>query len=147
MDVIVDIDGTLADCTHRLRHIQKMPKDWDSFFAETGRDSPIVPIVSLVQGLVSDQTNRVIYVSGRPTKTKRVTVEWLYRWGLVGSKLNLYMRHDGDHRDDQILKRELLSYVRADGFNPVLAIDDRKRVVDMWRAEGLICMQVAEGDF
>ncbi len=27
------------------------------------------------------------------------------------------------------------------------SIDDRRRVVDMWRSEGLVCAQVAEGDF
>lgn len=29
---VFDIDGTLADLTHRLHHIQKQPKDWDAFF-------------------------------------------------------------------------------------------------------------------
>lgn len=36
---------------------------------------------------------------------------------------------------------------RNDQFDPSLAIDNRRRVVDMWRAEGLVCAQVAEGDF
>lgn len=57
------------------------------------------------------------------------------------------MRADGDHQDDQHLKRRLLARIRADGFDPVLAIDDRRRVVEMWRAEGLICAQVADGNF
>jgi hypothetical protein len=26
-------------------------------------------------------------------------------------------------------------------------VDDRQKVVDMWRAEGLTCFQVAPGDF
>jgi hypothetical protein len=26
-------------------------------------------------------------------------------------------------------------------------LDDRNQVVDMWRSIGLICLQVAEGDF
>ncbi len=30
--VIFDIDGTLADCSHRLHHIQKDPADWDGFY-------------------------------------------------------------------------------------------------------------------
>jgi hypothetical protein len=57
------------------------------------------------------------------------------------------MRSDKDRRADDIVKRELLARMRADQFNPALAIDDRRRVVDMWRAEGLVCAQVAEGDF
>jgi hypothetical protein len=57
------------------------------------------------------------------------------------------MRDDNDRRADDIVKRELLGRMRADRFNPQLAIDDRRRVVDMWRSEGLVCAQVAEGNF
>jgi hypothetical protein len=57
------------------------------------------------------------------------------------------MRADRDRRADDVVKRELLARMRADAFEPQLAIDDRRRVVEMWRAEGLICAQVAEGDF
>ena len=52
-----------------------------------------------------------------------------------------------DRRADDIVKGELLARMRADHFKPGLAIDDRRRVVDMWRSEGIVCAQVAEGDF
>ena len=29
--IIVDIDGTLANVEHRVHHLLKSPKDWDSF--------------------------------------------------------------------------------------------------------------------
>jgi hypothetical protein len=45
------------------------------------------------------------------------------------------------------VKRELLARIRSDGFDPAVAIDDRQRVVQMWRREGLVCAQVAEGNF
>jgi hypothetical protein len=59
----------------------------------------------------------------------------------------LYMRSDNDYRADFIVKEELLAQLRADGYNPVMAFDDRQQVVDMWRENGLICAQVAKGDF
>ena len=31
MDVICDIDGTVADCSHRLHWIQSKPKNWKAF--------------------------------------------------------------------------------------------------------------------
>jgi hypothetical protein len=37
--------------------------------------------------------------------------------------------------------------MRKDGFNPVMAVDDRQQVVDMFRAEGLRVLQVDVGDF
>ena len=33
---IFDIDGVLADATHREHHVTKKPKDWDAFFGEVG---------------------------------------------------------------------------------------------------------------
>lgn len=32
--IIFDIDGTLANLDHRLRHILKEPKDWDAFYSD-----------------------------------------------------------------------------------------------------------------
>jgi hypothetical protein len=57
------------------------------------------------------------------------------------------MRGDADRRADDIVKRELLQRMHNDRFDPALTIGDRRRVVDMWRSEGLVCAQVAEGDF
>lgn len=38
MFIVFDLDGTLADCEHRIHHITKEPKDWRAFFeAEMAR--------------------------------------------------------------------------------------------------------------
>jgi hypothetical protein len=90
--------------------------------------------------------HRLIFCSGRPERMRHATAEWLQEHlGLTAQAL--YMRGDDDRRADDIVKRELLARMREDRFNPELAIDDRRRVVDMWRSEGLVCAQVAEGDF
>jgi FMN phosphatase YigB (HAD superfamily) len=34
MIYIFDIDGTLADISHRLHFIQQEPKDWRGFYSE-----------------------------------------------------------------------------------------------------------------
>jgi hypothetical protein len=144
MDVIVDLDGTLADCGHRLHHIRAGgAKNWDAFFAACHLDQPHEVVVALVRALKSE--HRLIFCSGRPEKSRAATEAWLERH--LGLRGPLYMRGDRDRRGDDIVKRELLARIRADGFAPELAIDDRQRVVDMWRAEGLVCAQVAAGDF
>ena len=145
MDVVVDLDGTLADCTHRLHHIRgRGRKNWDAFFAACHLDDPNPVVVALVKAL--GREHRLIFCSGRPERTRKATEQWLKKHVGITPQA-LYMRGDADRRADDIVKRELLQRMRNDQFDPALAIDDRRRVVEMWRSEGLVCAQVAEGDF
>lgn len=60
----------------------------------------------------------------------------------------LFMRATGDNRRDDIVKRELFDAHIRDHFNVRYVLDDRDRVVKMWRNElGLTVLQVAEGNF
>jgi phosphoglycolate phosphatase-like HAD superfamily hydrolase len=142
---IFDIDGTLANNSHRTHHLQKQPKDWDAYHALAQDDTPIAHIVNLVKEFRSEQ---IVYCSGRHTGQKDLTVRWLQQvCGLAAVPRRLYMRNEGDHRPDHIIKLELLAQIRADGFEPIMAFDDRNSVVKMWRDAGVPCAQVAEGDF
>ena len=139
---IFDIDGTLADITHRLHHIEKTPKDWDTFFAECESDKPIEHMIRLCSTL-RDSTS-IVFVSGRSDQVRQETERWLARYDLYGS---LYMRKAGDHKPDDLLKIELLATMRADGWEPIMAFDDRNRVVKAWRDAGIPCAQVVDGDY
>jgi hypothetical protein len=59
----------------------------------------------------------------------------------------LFMRPAGDSRKDSIVKRELFDRHVAGRWAVRGVIDDRRQVVEMWRAMGLMCAQVAPGDF
>jgi phosphoglycolate phosphatase-like HAD superfamily hydrolase len=39
--VIFDLDGTLADLTHRLHYVKNGNRNWDKFFEECDKDLPI----------------------------------------------------------------------------------------------------------
>lgn len=141
---IFDIDGTIADLSHRLPHIQNEPKDWDAFFGACLGDTPIDHICELVRTL-RDADQPIVLVSGRSDQCREHTEIWLAWQGLDG--LPLYMRREGDRRPDHLVKADLLDKLRADGFQPIMAFDDRNQVVEMWRAAGIPCAQVAPGDF
>ena len=145
MDIIVDIDGTVAEIEHRLHFVKNHPKRWDEFYNNIEDDVPIMPVVRLIQSLWADRANRIVFCTGRTDNYRSQTTAWLTKH--VFYPTNLYMRATGDYRDDSVIKLELLAQMRADGFQPILAIEDRKRVVDMWRANGIFCMQVADGEF
>jgi len=59
----------------------------------------------------------------------------------------LYMRTEGDYRDDAVVKYELYVQYIAPTFDVAVVLDDRNRVVRMWRQVGLTCLQVEDGDF
>jgi hypothetical protein len=86
---------------------------------------------------------------------RALTEKWLDRHLWIDEKgrhagvkhTALYMRADEDYRANDLVKEELLDCVLADGYRPTLVFDYRDRVVAMWQRRGLICCQVAEGDF
>lgn len=141
---LFDLDGTLCDLSHRIAHILKEPKDWNTFFAACDRDEPIPHVIELAQTLI-DADKELVFVSGRSDQVRSETEAWLNEHlGYVGP---LYMRKAGDHRHDDIVKSELVDQAIADGWEPVMAFEDRTRVVQMLRNRGIPCAQVAAGDF
>lgn len=142
--VIVDIDGTIANCDRRRPHIVCKPKNWKAFNAEMHADTVHSDIDRLVRAF-NAQGYRIVLCSGREEVYRAVTERWLDKWMIPFHAL--YMRAEKDYRADDIIKSELLDRILADGHKPWLVVDDRKRVVDMWRKRGLTCLQCAEGDF
>jgi hypothetical protein len=57
------------------------------------------------------------------------------------------MREAGDSRKDSIVKQELYERHIKPSYDVFVVLDDRNQVVDMWRSLGLVCLQVAPGDF
>ena len=145
MDTIIfDIDGTLADATHRLHHVTGERKNYDKFFDEMIYDGVYEDVVHVLD-MFLDIGQRVVLCSGRPDSHRTQTLEWLHDNGIIGWQA-LYMRTAGDYRADHVVKKELLGLMRADGYRPWLTIDDRPTIVKMWRAEGLTCLQCREWD-
>ena len=175
MDYIFDIDGTLADATHRLRLIQDtnyfvssfpgacdLKPNWDRFFSdeEMMKDTPITPICNVLSDIArSPWNNRVLFVTGRPERTRDVTVRWLvwmcdrfdagrlHRQPTELISQRLYMRGDRDRRPSHQTKEDNLRQLRDDGYNPRMVFEDRAADTAMWRNHGLICAQVAEGTY
>jgi hypothetical protein len=142
---IFDIDGTLANNSHRTHHLQKSPKDWKSYHEGVADDSRYLHICILAKDLLS-AGKAVVFCTGRHEGQRHITQDWLVENVAIASH-DLYMRTENDHRPDHIIKLELLQQIRKDGFYPIMVFDDRNSVVKMWRENGVPCAQVAEGDF
>jgi|SRR5665213_54956 len=143
--VIFDVDGTLVDCTHRQHWIKNKPKDHARFYAEAVNDPPITKNIQWVQECHS-AGDYIIIVSGRPTDLNSdITVRQLQKYGVVYR--HLFMRAAEDYRDDDIVKQEILDGILKWIPKEQIAftVDDRPRVIRMWRANGLLCHDVGLG--
>lgn len=141
---IFDVDGTLANTDHRNHYLQKTPKNWTAWTASAIHDTPYWEIVDLVQA-AHNLGIRVVIATGRMEHHREQTTEWLEEHNIVYDLL--YMRAEGDFRDDNIVKKEYLDDMREKSYNPVMVFEDRDRVVDMWRANGIKCLQVQPGAY
>ncbi len=140
--VICDIDGTLADTGHRIHHVTGGNRNWDAFFAAMGDDPVVEPIRRLIHACRKDFA--LLLCSGRPENYRQVTICWLNQHGIAYDEL--YMRPEGDMRPDHVVKAQLLVGMRKDGFDPILAIDDRPSIVAMWRENEITCLQCRDWD-
>jgi hypothetical protein len=147
VDILFDIDGTLADTSHRIHHLQKTPKDWDAFYDDSIDDAVIEPIKDILRAAYSFGHD-IIFCTGRPERLRNTTINWLSAHVTAyAESITLCMRKEGDHRNDDIVKEEMLDTLLLMGYQPKLVFEDRKRVADMFRRRGLIVAHVAEGDF
>ena len=141
---ICDIDGTVADTEHRAHYITDGHRDWKSWHANAHKDKPIESIINILHMAV-DNGITIVMCTGRDENCRPETIEWLNENNVPYK--DLYMRKFNDRRDDDIVKFELLEQIYEDGYEPILVLEDRNRVVRMWRSAGLRCLQVADGDF
>lgn len=142
--VIVDMDGTIADCSERRKFISDGRHDWENFEAHCLNDEPIAPIIKLVDMLRYNRGYRILIVSGRQVgRAGKDTVAWLDRYKIPYD--HVFMRRGGDNRPDHVVKQEILDRLPKERIAYVL--DDRNQVVEMWRRNGLTCLQVAPGNF
>lgn len=127
-----DIDGVLADVRHRLHHLQRRPKDWNRFFAAAVDDPLLEPGREALLEAAASST--IVYVTGRPARCRRDTVEWLAAHGLPQG--DLHMRPNHDRRPARFYKGEVIARLAAQS-HLVTVVDDDERVVDHLRDLGL----------
>jgi phosphoglycolate phosphatase-like HAD superfamily hydrolase len=129
---VFDLDGTLADTAHRQRFLERKPRDWDGFFAAAPQDPPLAQGVALA--LRSAEGCEVVYLTGRPERCRRDTVEWLAAQGLPEGRI--WMRRNDDRRPARRTKLEVLRRLARDREFHVL-VDDDELVCDEAERVGL----------
>jgi hypothetical protein len=129
---VVDLDGVVADVRHRLHHINAGRKDWDGFFAAVGDDPVLAEGRAVVDRLVADHD--IVFLTGRPERTRDATLGWLRRHGLPRGEL--VMRGDADRRPARLFKAAALRRLARSGRRVALVVDDDAAVCAALEDEG-----------
>jgi hypothetical protein len=164
---IFDLDGTMALIEHR-RHLVEGPMihdrekggmkradpdfkpDWRAFYEACHMDAPNMPVIKTFCQLYTIGAELMVW-SGREDSVRQKSILWLsLHTGIVAHMIEqmLKMRPAGDYTPDEQLKRKWLNQLQPNQRQRLTAVfDDRDKVVDMWRKEGVACFQVAPGQF
>jgi len=135
--VIWDLDGTLSDDRARAHFVEVeagRKRDWNSYFDAMAEDTPIAASIELLHALRSFGI-RIVYLTGRPERTRPLTERWLKANGLSEYDL-LLMRPDGERRHAGEFKVEEVEKLRA-RYEIVCAFEDRIDVAEHLRQGGI----------
>jgi len=142
---IFDLDGTLADNSHRLPHIHGNEKDWEAYNLASDKDAIWDDVINIAQRLYLAGSN-IFILTGRSEIAAEVTRKWLRDHGVLYH--TLIMRTDGNREKDYVLKKKWYEkYVLPTGSRIAGVFEDRTQVVQMWRSLGLTVFQNTEGNY
>ena len=128
---VIDLDGVVADVRHRLHHLDAKPRDWDAFFAGIPDDPVLAEGRAVVDRLAPDHD--VVYLTGRPERTRPATEAWLRRHRLPQGLL--IMRSERDRRPARVTKPSRLRKL-ADGRRIAVVVDDDPEVCAALERDG-----------
>uniref|UniRef100_A0AAU2K314 AAA family ATPase n=1 Tax=Streptomyces sp. NBC_00049 TaxID=2903617 RepID=A0AAU2K314_9ACTN len=133
--VMCDIDGTLALTGDRG------PYD----FSRCELDLLNEPVRHALDAFRRADGDTIVLLSGRSEEHRTQTESWLRRHEVPYDEL--WMRAAGDTRRDDVVKAELFDAHVRHRYAVRVSLDDRDRVVAIWRRMGLPTWQVNYGDF
>ncbi|MFF9042235.1 AAA family ATPase [Streptomyces sp. NPDC014892] len=133
--VMCDIDGTLA-----------LRGDRGAYdFTRCEEDLLNVSVRGALRSFRSADGDVIVLLSGRGEEHRSRTEAWLRAHDVPYDEL--WMRAAGDQRRDDVVKAELFDRHVRHRFAVRVSLDDRDRVVAVWRRMGLPTWQVNYGAF
>lgn len=144
--VIIDLDGTLCNTDHRLHFIEQKPKDYKSFYENLKYDVPNEWCLKILASLI-EKGVFILFVSGRPEEYRYETIEW-FNHNIQENFFDkndacLFMRKNKDYRKDYTIKEEIYHTEIEPDFRVMMAFDDHKEVIDMWKENGINALWIA----
>jgi len=121
---VFDLDGVLADPSHRSHHL--IAGDWEGFFDKCELDGVFTNTFMMLAALRLHVECEIW--TGRPERVREKTENWFRLVTQNPQTPVIRMRPDGDHCQDWELKERWLA---AERRRVLLVIDDSDDVVEM----------------
>lgn len=131
---IFDTDGTVAN-----HEGVRNPYDTSKYALDTVHEN-----VAQLARTLGDQA-LIIGVSGRDAAFADVTQLWWLEKAFIRPD-EFYFRPAGDRRPDDVIKAEIYEQEIRGRLNILGVVDDRARVLRMWRAKGFTTFAVGDTD-
>lgn len=146
MIIVCDIDGVVADNSHRLKHLEADPvtgkKNWKAYYDALPEDQLIGVVGQVLEQLAgfSDERNKLIFATGRPEAHRKATKRLLDQMDVRYEEI--LMRPDDDFSTNPELKREWIRHIEEKYGSIDLVFEDDPRSVAMWREHATIVFEV-----
>jgi hypothetical protein len=119
--------------------------NWAAFLAGAAHDPPKHAVAETARALRA-AGYRAVLITGRQADQRQMTMSWLIRHSIPFDEL--HMRPVGDPRADTEVKFEVYERLKSQGYEFLLALEDRDSVTKMWREQaGITCLQVCPGAY
>ena len=144
--IVVDLDSTLADNSHREHFIaegREDGKDWESFHNAMEDDAVFSDVDGLLDSLIATD---IIFLTARDEKYRRKTVNWL-KDKQIKFQGYLIMR-DRPHSEETAADfklRQLRILEEEYGHKPLFCLEDQMNITLKLREAGFIVWNVRNG--
>lgn len=144
--IIVDIDGTMANCDHRQELAEA--GRWEDFHGLCHQDAPYPDIIQIVNTF-GDAGYDIFACTGRNERFRNKTLDWFVAHGVAVD--DIWMRADDEFGKDVEVKTAMMEKhfgsKEAVLENVLCVLEDRDKLVIGLRDYGLTVLQVREGKF
>lgn len=138
---LLDVDGVIANNKHRLHFITD--KNYDKFYnVDMVASDTVIPEFDVIEGMITGGSyldNEVILVTGRPERTRDITMKWIkYNYPSLYPFINdddSMFRKDHDYRKSHVVKakmvKDLYEKLEQKPNSFVVIDDDPDNVINM----------------
>lgn len=132
--VICDLDGTFA------MHVGRTPFEWQRLDEDIS-DERLHKILNV---LCAFGVN-IFFLTGRTDEVREQTDKWIRK--NFDGYYKLIMRNRNDCSSGEVCKKKLYEENIKGKYNVICAFEDSNKCVEMWRNEGLLTLQVQNGNY